>query len=108
MRLLTITFLVISFIMTSCTDANDNCNELPTCIDDLTTDLPNETLKTVKVQTIDDERHFWLNTDALHVDGPEYIVNENCDTLCYFCGECVDLDCAKIYDPADWNTLWEK
>jgi hypothetical protein len=62
-------------------------------------------LKTLKVGK---ETHYWFNTNARHLDGSEYIINEASDTVCFFCGECDPPDCSKTYWDADWETFWEK
>lgn len=81
---------------------------IPTCIQSIIDQEIQrlDPLLTVKSQVIDGESHYWLNTDAVHYDGSEYIVNQNCDTVCYFCGECNPLACSAEYDYEKWVTIW--
>jgi hypothetical protein len=62
----------------------------------------------IRTQIVEEETHYWLNTNALTWDGVEYILNEDCDTICTFCGKCIPADCVNVYDPNNWNTIWEK
>ena len=82
---------------------------VPICVSDIINDpILSLSLKTVRVQELDNELHYWLNTDFVEVDGSEFIVNDQCDTLCFLCGFCVPPDCASDYDDANWTTIWEE
>jgi len=64
-------------------------------------------LKTIQAITLNNEIHYWLNTDFTHFDGTEFIMNEQCDTVCFFCGECFQPECANDYDFEDWEIIWQ-
>ena len=103
-----LTFVLIIFTFLSCDKKNGNLNsELPECIKNIISNnqvfIP---LKTVQIQEVDGEFHYWLNTDARHFDGLESIVNNNCDTICYYCGECSFPNCINRYNE-DWQIIWE-
>lgn len=83
--------------------------DVPSCIAEIIDDpILSASLKTVRVQELDNELHYWLNTDFVEVDGEEFIVNAQCDTLCFYCGFCVPPDCTSDYTIDDWETIWEK
>jgi hypothetical protein len=102
--------LFATILLLSCNKSNtDNPlnTDLPQCIAELIEDtslVP--IIQTVKQQQIDDAFHYWLNTDAVHYDGAEYIVNATCDTLCYYCGECLFPVCTDVYNNDDWQIIW--
>lgn len=98
-------------IFASC-DKVDSCekgNDLPHCIQetinkDSSSYAP---ILSVQRQKIDGDYHYWLNTDARHYDGSEAIVNTSCDTVCWFCGFCVQPACIEKY-ATTWDTIWTK
>ncbi len=57
-----------------------------------------------------DKFYFWLNTDAVHYDGTEDILDRYCNKYCYFCGECVPPECSKTlpYEKEKWTLIWKK
>ncbi|HRI01335.1 MAG TPA: hypothetical protein PK006_09825 [Saprospiraceae bacterium] len=80
---------------------------LPDCIQSIIIDPKASVgLKTVQAQKVNGNVHYWLNTDLTHVDGAEYIINNQCDTVCYFCGECQIPDCSKKYT-SNWVLIWK-
>ncbi len=95
--------LILAIILSSC-NVGDQCSskELPECIE------LSEDLKTVRVQKVKGELHYWLNTDFVHFDGIEYIVNNKCDTVCSFCGECIQANCANDYEWESWEIIWKR
>lgn len=99
--------LVFCILLFSC---NKNCiNNLPPCIREIVRDDAQDgKIKTVQAQVVDGELHFWINTDARHHDGNEIIVNSNCQTVCGYCGECVQGICADLYIYDEWEIVWEK
>jgi hypothetical protein len=76
--------------------------DFPECIDSSFFDNENHA---IKAQYFDDAFHYWLDTPASSWDGTEYIVSENCDTLCSFNG-LFYTDCWLAYDSEGWVTLW--
>jgi len=102
-------FLLAIFGFFSCTKNKLPGEELPDCISNIIySGEDNGTLKTIRRQWIRDEFHYWLNTDFMHFDGAEYIVNASCDTVCLLCGECFPPACMDEYDMNEWVIVWEK
>lgn len=96
---------LLSLILFSCSTKYEG--DLPACIEDIIEqDVNYDPIKTVRVQRISGEFHFWLNTDARHYDGVELIVNENCDTICFMCGECIPPECLEDYKEGKWEIVW--
>lgn len=62
----------------------------------------------IKTQEVGGETHYWFHDGANTWDGSEYILNESCDTVCYFCGKCMAPECLDAYDNNAWVVLWEK
>jgi len=82
---------------------------LPSCMADLLEDHQFfQSLRTIRVNThISGQRHYWLNTGAMNYDGSEDIVNEYCETVCFFCGECYPPSCLQDYI-GPWVTIWKR
>jgi hypothetical protein len=80
---------------------------IPQCIKELV-DSPDTQPLSIKSQVSDDGQHYWINTGAVNFDGVEYIVNRQCDTVCFMCGECTFSDCMSEYNSDNWITLWQK
>ncbi|MFT4973868.1 MAG: hypothetical protein ACI9XO_004270 [Paraglaciecola sp.] len=103
-------FVIIALFLFSCDKKEDNGNEvLPQCIQDIIDDetmLSN--LKTVRRQMVDGDFHYWLNTDEMHVDGSEGIINGDCEEVCNYCGECPYEVCIENYDFEGWEIVWEE
>ena len=104
---------IIILLMSSCdNDSNDLLNtintDIPVCVQGII-DNPEQSsdLKTIKVQEVNGELHYWLNTDFTHFDGVEFILNSNCNVICSFCGEYIPAECIDEYD-TDWIIIWEK
>ena len=99
-------WLVFILFLTACTNTEES---LPQCIEDILEDQNLSTdIKTVKLQEVNGEKHYWLNTDHMYFDGVEFIVNEICDTVCGLCGECFPPDCYYDYDMSKWEIIWSK
>ncbi len=99
--------ICISICLFSCNKSG--FKNLPPCVRDyIKDDAQNGTIKTIKVQEVNGENHFWINTDARHIDSGEIIVNSECQTVCWYCGECIYLDCVELYKYEDWETAWER
>lgn len=92
----------------SCTNPENPIDTtIPNCIQNIINDSNSTNqLKTVRVQEVNKELHYWLNTDYAHFDGVEYIVNSKCDTICGVCGECLPPDCSENYNE-NWVIIWE-
>lgn len=107
MKHLALVFFVLLFISCHKSDCVDTT--VPECIQSIIDDEElSADLRTVRVQKVDNQLHYWLNTDYVHFDGAEEIVNSACDTICYICGECIPPDCYYDYDYDDWMVIWEK
>lgn len=61
----------------------------------------------IRKQEVNEENYYWFNDGSTAWDGVEYILNESCDTVCYFCGECQVPTCLDDYTD-DWEVVWEK
>ncbi len=104
------TFLAF-FLILSCSkeEVKDLDLDVPDCLTVVVIDsIHVEKLKTIKTKFLFEDQVYWLNTDQRHSDGPEYIVNSNCDTICYHCGECVIPDCSLYLGESNWTTIWSK
>lgn len=97
----TLVFVFISCNKKDCC-ATLSSGILPECI------VLDSTLKTVKVQVVDNELHYWLNTDDTQHDGVEFVVNMQCDTVCTFCGECLPPKCSNDYNFECWVVIWKQ
>ncbi len=102
--LLLIMFLIL--LNSCCKDENCESTKLPDCIRQMI-DVVGHTppLISVKMQKVDGECHYWLNTDAMAWDGFEYIVDDQCDTLCTIGGFRMPVECMKKYDFDKWVTI---
>ena len=89
---------------------NDDLNpNLPECIHEIVSDsITSESIVTVQSQFVNDEQVYWLNTNAVDFDGEEFIVSASCDTLCFYCGECIEPECLEGYSADNWSVIWEK
>jgi hypothetical protein len=58
---------------------------------------------------IDGEVAHLLNREEGNADWPEYIINEQCDTICSTCGECLKvLKCQDCFEKNEQETIWKK
>ncbi len=64
--------------------------------------------KTVRRIQMEQEYHYWFNTDARFVDGPEYILNSKCDTVCIFGRLWPPQTCLQNYDDSKWVVIWTR
>ena len=87
----------------------DDCEDgkLPDCIQQRINISSKPLYLTVNMQKVNGECHYWLNTGAMAFDGAEYIVNDQCDTVCFYCGFCIPPDCSKEYSSEDWEVIWK-
>lgn len=110
-------FLSIVLVLFACNKSDSldpdknvlgDLSTVPNCIQDIIDDVDlSASLKTLRVQELDNEFHYWLNTDFMQADGREFIVTAACDTICSFCGFCLPAACASDYDDDNWTTIWE-
>ena len=103
-------FLLIS--IAACKKETDCCagpEDLPVCIQEMIADTSiTNHLLSIRRPTVGNEQHFWLNSGASMFDGAEFIVNEQCDTVCYWLCFCFPPACADDYDMNDFEVVWEK
>lgn len=102
-----ITFIFLILLCVACKKRDRQASALPDCIEQIINDpIRSQTLKTVSVQKIGREFHYWLNTDARHLDGAEVFVNGSCDTICFISEwtNCPDT----YYSFDDWEVIWKK
>lgn len=104
-----IPFILLFLFSCDCNREDEIINAtLPICIEQITASQANsETLKTICAQNVNGDVHYWLNTDFTQSDGVEYMINNNCDTICTFCGECWPANCTKVYRDT-WQIIWKK
>lgn len=98
--------IIALLLLFSCKSKDDQDNLIPDCIQE---QIENEaTLMAVLTQEVDGEIHYWLNTGVLSLDGTEFIVNNNCEEVCQFCGLCVPPNCNDDYNADEWTVIWEQ
>lgn len=103
-KLTTILFFLFIFIACSKDEVKTG---IPDCIGNI---LEKESANLLTVQRIevDGDFHYWLNTGASIYDGPEYIVNSSCDTVCVFCFCKPVPSCHEAYQNEQWEIIWSK
>jgi hypothetical protein len=102
-------FILFTGILFSCEKRTEESTELPECIESIIEDsILSMDLKTIRVQYVNQEAHYWLNTDFMHFDGGEFVIDASCDTTCILCGECFPPACNDNYNFEDWLIIWEK
>jgi len=102
-------FVFLSFAILWVACCKSEGNNLSACLDSkLETFKAEPDAVAIKTQTINGEKHYWLNNNATFYDGVEYILGENCDTVCFICGECLPPSCNEDYDSNNWEIYWEK
>jgi len=101
---------ILLLLITACNKSNGPIDtSIPICVQEILDNVElSKDIRTVRVQELDNELHYWLNTDFVRFDGVEAIVNMNCDTICSFCGFCAPAKCSSEYDEEEWITIWEK
>lgn len=89
------------------TEIPQESSELPECISEYTEGIEPGSVPFffIKTQSINEEVHYWINTGANAVDGDEYILNNNCDTVCYY-GGWINPECINNYTFDAWETVW--
>lgn len=111
MRLI-LSFALLVILATSCKKEIDCCagpKDLPQCIQEMIADTSiSNKLITIQRTQVGNEQHFWLNSGASAWDGPEYIVNEQCDTVCLWLCFCLPAACADVYDINEFEIVWQK
>jgi len=106
-----ILLIILILAVGACNNDDNGLSNLPDCVQDIVnTDSANETLRTVKKQVFNDEDHYWLNTGDMELDGVEFVVNSECDTICSLGGfyphpipipeACGNFD--------NWEVVWEQ
>jgi hypothetical protein len=107
MRILIQSFLILILTTTSCEKTKNCSDQLPDCINEILQNASkSKDIKTIKVQSVKEECHYWLNTGAMNYDLVEYIVDSKCDTVCFYCGECEPPECSDDHPFDKWETIW--
>ena len=57
---------------------------------------------------VNGENWYLFHDGSIHLDGVELILNEQCDTVCFDCGECAVPDCIFEFYAAEKDTIWEQ
>lgn len=104
--------LIFIFCVAMACKKNDEViidDNLPTCIEQILTDSTNlVSLVTIQATVVDNKIHYWLNTNFRQLDGSEFIVNEQCDTLCSFGGWINTQECLMDYNDVEmWKIVWQ-
>ncbi len=104
-----ILFLTLFSLISACKKETTD-RTIPACIRSKVIDDSLTKVKTIRVQKIGNELHYWLNTDYGHFDGIEYVVNNSCDTLCRISGEQLPSPnaCYSNYYFEKWEIIWQK
>lgn len=102
-----LSFLIFLFLI-GCRKENTSPSEnipLPACIQEAIAQQPG--IKSVETQTVGNEVHYFINRWASYTDATDYIVNSQCDTVCFICGECELPGCYSNYYGTDWKVIWK-
>ncbi len=86
----------------------DASGDLPTCIGQLV--ASDNSILAVRVQPVEEQLHYWLNTGAMAYDGVEYVVSDHCDTLCTIGGLRLvgtGPECATKYT-GEWRDVYTR
>lgn len=89
-------------IFVSCHKNDLKTRILPECITEL---IELDSSLKIQIQEVNSETHFWLNTGAININGSEFIVNEQCDTVCFFPFGFMYLECLNDYN-GSWDLIW--
>lgn len=95
----------------SCTkNSNSQCEIVNACLNGLIANHEKNGLLAIKMQKVNSEYHYYLETGASTWDGIEYIIDAKCDTICNFGGRRIDgwPPCYKDYDFDKWEVYWKK
>ena len=107
--IITTLFIFSIALLTSCEKKVEVSTDLPDCVEDILEDsILSKDLKTIRIQMVDGQPHYWLNTDYMFFDGGEFVIDASCDTTCVLCGECFPPACNDNYVFEDWLIIWEK
>ncbi len=102
-------FICFAILATSCCKKTIEVNDPSPC---LAAKLEEFKLQSdavsIRTQLVGGETHYWLNTDARAYDGLEYILGENCDTVCSIGGLRLPPACESEYNFDDWVIIWQK
>ncbi len=107
MRKLIILVSIIVSIISCRKESSDLMKDLPICIQNLIDSGKEGTIKTIRTQTINGIVHYWLNNEASTWDGIEYIVDKDCNKVCYIIGECFPPKCLENYTNSRWKEIWK-
>jgi hypothetical protein len=91
-----ISYLILLIVIINSCEEKECCNYFQ-CDEIQETFKKDLAAKAIYSIEIDDRIYFWLNTDAVHFDGKESIIDSNCKEFCYFCGECAPPACGDLF-----------
>ena len=99
-------YLAIVLLFVSCKKESECCSTgLPQCLEQqITSDIITKPT-VIRIHEFNNEKHYWINTGANDSDGDEFIVNEQCDTVCAYRGWFPD-SCASLYTRSNWTKVW--
>jgi hypothetical protein len=103
-----ILFIIFCLSLSACGKQDDRVDgKMPDCIQKIIDISSQQPFLTVKMQKVDGECYYWLNTGASAWDGVEYIVNSHCDTICEMGGFRSPAGCLSKYDFDKWKIVWQ-
>lgn len=99
---------ILSFLLLACNNVNESINtDIPSCLQNILDDPElHDEVNSIRVQEKSNELHYWINTDARFLDGLEWIVNAQCDSICSL-GGFMTQECARKYN-TNWVIIWER
>lgn len=100
-------FILGLLIYASCRKCDNDPVKLPVCIEQLLENDSSVSIRRVRLNDIDGELHYWMNTDYILLDGEEFILNNQCDTVCRMSGLGPTAVCLSLYTKP-WKTIWER
>lgn len=97
--------LVIVLVFLISCHKEDLDSTLPPCINEII--QSSLYWSRVESQIHNGQQVYWLKSDVI-ADVQESIINNQCEILCSYCGECEPARCAKKYKNNKWETIWER
>ena len=104
--------LTLTIIFLSCAKNNEDQKQpidksIPSCIQEILDDsIKSSKILDIKVQELDGELHYWLETGARAYDGTELVIDGKCNTVCRI-GGWNPPDCSFKYIN-NWEIIWKK
>lgn len=95
---------IVALFFTSCDKRTIETEILlPVCVMEMTSD-PDQAPRTIWANSIGTTNFFWLSTGVGALDGAEFVVNNNCDTICINTGWAPT--CLNVPFEEEWTVIW--